>query len=137
MAEQRYRVSEAASLLGVSDDTVRRWGASGRLDLQGDAGAKTVAGVQLAALAKELADGDARADSGELPPASARNRMRGIVTKLTLDTVMAQVEVQAGPFRIVSLVSREAVDELGLEVGSLVVASVKATNVGIEGVHSA
>ncbi len=137
MAEQRYRVSEAASLLGVSDDTVRRWGASGRLDLQGDAGAKTVAGAQLAALAKELADGDARADSGELPPASARNRMRGIVTKLTLDTVMAQVEVQAGPFRIVSLVSREAVDELSLEVGSLVVASVKATNVGIEGVHSA
>ncbi|MGO2751596.1 MAG: TOBE domain-containing protein [Pseudoclavibacter sp.] len=137
MREQRYRVSEAASLLGVSDDTVRRWGASGRLDLHGDAGAKTVSGVQLASLAKDLAESSARADLAELPPASARNRMRGIVTKLTLDTVMAQVDVQAGPFRIVSLVSREAVDELGLEVGSLVVASVKATNVGIEGVHSA
>ena len=136
MPEQRYRVSEAASLLGVSDDTVRRWGASGRLELEGDAGAKTVSGAQLAALAKELAESSPRADLVDLPPASARNRMRGIVTKLTLDTVMAQVDVQAGPFRIVSLVSREAVDELGLEVGSVVVASVKATNVGLEGVHS-
>ncbi|MBB2956118.1 molybdopterin-binding protein [Pseudoclavibacter helvolus] len=136
MPEQRYRVSEAASLLGVSDDTVRRWGASGRLELEGDVGAKTVSGAQLAALAKELAESSPRADLVDLPPASARNRMRGIVTKLTLDTVMAQVDVQAGPFRIVSLVSREAVDELGLEVGSVVVASVKATNVGIDGVHS-
>ncbi|GAB3296713.1 TOBE domain-containing protein [Pseudoclavibacter terrae] len=136
MPEQRYRVSEAASLLGVSDDTLRRWGAGGRLDLEGEAGAKTVSGVQLASLAKELAESDARGDLVELPPASARNRMRGIVTKLTLDTVMAQVDVQAGPFRLVSLVSREAVDELGIEVGSVVVASVKATNVGIEGVPS-
>ncbi|WP_424464448.1 TOBE domain-containing protein [Pseudoclavibacter helvolus] len=136
MPDQRYRVSEAAALLGVSDDTVRRWGAGGRLDLQGEAGAKTVSGLQLAALAKELAEGSGRAELGDLPPASARNRMRGIVTKLTLDTVMAQVDVQAGPFRIVSLISREAADELALEVGSVVVASVKATNVGIEGVHS-
>ncbi|PPG40458.1 molybdopterin-binding protein [Pseudoclavibacter sp. RFBA6] len=136
MTQQRYRVSEAASLLGVSDDTVRRWGAGGRLDLQDDAGAKTVSGAQLASLATELADSNRRADLADLPPASARNRMRGIVTRLTLDTVMAQVDVQAGPFRLVSLVSREAVDELGIEVGSVVVASVKATNVGIEGVPS-
>ena len=123
-AKATFKVGEAASLLGVSDDTVRRWAESGRLTLSGTPA--TIDGVELAALAVELG---AEAQSST---ASARNRLTGIVTKVTRDTVMAQVELQAGPFRIVSLISREAADELGLEPGVLAVASVKATAVGIE-----
>ncbi len=124
----QFLVSEAASLLGVSDDTVRRWADAGRLPLvRGESGRMVVEGVDLAAMAQELA-GEA-ADGGGI---SARNRLRGIVTRVIKDTVMAQVELQAGPFRVVSLISREAADELGLEVGVLAVANVKATNVVIE-----
>ena len=120
----QYRISEAASLLGVSDDTVRRWAEAGRLTLSGTPA--TIPGVELAALAQELG-----AEPGALKT-SARNRFTGIVTKVTRDTVMAQVEMQAGPFRIVSLISREAADELGLEPGVLAVASIKSTNVVVE-----
>ncbi len=119
-----FKVSEAAQLLGVSDDTIRRWAESGRLTLSGTPA--TIQGVELAALAQELGV-EAQASSS-----SARNRLTGIVTRVVKDTVMAQVELQAGPFRNVSLISREAADELGLEPGVLATASVKATNVGID-----
>ena len=121
------RIAEAASLLGVSDDTVRRMVDSGRLAAERDAsGRLTVKGADLAALAQEIAN---PAPAGPVADESARNRMRGIVTRVLKDTVMAQVELQAGPFRIVSLMSAEAVDELGLEVGSVAVASIKSTHV--------
>ena len=122
--KRKFKVGEAAQLLGVSDDTVRRWAESGRLTLSGTPA--TIDGVELAALAQEL--------GAEAPTStsSARNRFTGIVTKVTKGTVMAQVDLQAGPFRVVSLISREAVDELGLEPGVLATASVKATNVGID-----
>lgn len=123
----QLRISEAARLLGVSDDTVRRWAGSGRLPTSRAAnGRLTVEGADLASLAQEIA---AAPDPGVVASESARNRFRGIVTQVVRDTVMAQVELQAGPFRIVSLMSREAADELGLEVGVVAVASVKATNV--------
>lgn len=123
------RIAEAALLLGVSDDTLRRWAADGRLSLaRGESGRAVVGGAELAALALELAD---HSDSG-LAPRSARNSLRGIVTRVVRDTVMAQVELQAGPHRIVSLMSREAADELGLEVGVVAHASIKATNVVVE-----
>lgn len=119
-----FKVSEAAALLGVSDDTLRRWAEAGRLTLSGSPA--TVDGVELAALAQELAAEPSHSTS------SARNRITGIVTKVTKDGVMAQVELQAGPFRIVSLMSREAADELDLQPGMLATASVKATTVVVE-----
>ncbi len=126
-----FRISEAAALLGVSDDTVRRWIDAGRLPAArtGSAARLTVAGTDLAALAQELAAGHADERSHTV---SARNRLRGIVTRVVRDTVMAQVEIQAGPYRLVSLISREAADELGLEPGVLAVASVKSTNIVVE-----
>ena len=128
-----YRATEAAALLGVSDDTVRRWIEQGRLAAVRDPSGRhhQVDGVALAALAQEL--GADRAPGGE--HRSTRNRLRGIVTRVVRDTVMAQVEMQAGPYRIVSLVSREAADELGLEPGVVAVASVKATDVAVEHVE--
>ncbi|MDN5796817.1 MAG: TOBE domain-containing protein [Intrasporangium sp.] len=124
------RISEAAALLGVSDDTVRRMVDSGRLVGGTDeSGRRTVDGAELAAVARELAH---PAEVGVIGGASARNRMRGIVTAITRDTVMAKVELQCGPFRIVSLVSAESVDDLGLTVGSVAVASVKSTHVVVE-----
>ncbi len=126
----QFRISEAASLLGVSDDTVRRWADIGRVPtVKADTGRLVIAGTALAAVARELAQSP---ESGVVVGASARNRFRGIVTKVTKDTVMAQVDLQAGPFRVVSLMSREAADELGLDVGTLAVASVKSTHVVIE-----
>jgi molybdopterin-binding protein len=123
----QLRISEAATLLGVSDDTVRRMVDSGRLAAERDgSGRLTVRGADLAVLAQEIAS---PAPPGPVADESARNRMRGIVTRVLKDTVMAQVEMQAGPFRIVSLMSAEAVDELGLEVGSVAVASIKSTHV--------
>lgn len=114
-------------LLGVSDDTVRRWADSGRLTTHRDgAGRQVVDGTDVAALAQALAE------EPEPLRTSARNRMPGIVTRVVRDAVMAQVELQAGPFRLVSLMSREAADELGLEVGVLADASIKATNVVVQ-----
>jgi molybdopterin-binding protein len=122
------RISEAAELLGVSDDTVRRWAEQGRLPLgTGEHGRQVVDGADLASLAQQLADAP---ESGQRQ--SARNRMRGIVTRVTKDAVMAQVEMQAGPYRVVSLMSREAADELELEPGVVAVASVKSTHVVVE-----
>ena len=125
-----YRIAEAAELLGVSDDTVRRWIDSGRLPAHREAGGPTVVeGEALAAVAGQLHDAP---DPGATRSSSARNRLAGIVTRVVRDTVMAQVEIQAGPFRLVSLMSREAADELGLEVGVRAVATVKATQVSVD-----
>ena len=126
----QLRITEAASLLGVSDDTVRRWAEHGRLRLgKGPNGRAVVDGAELAELARELAEQPAVAGLG---PRSARNSLRGIVTRVIRDTVVAQVDLQAGPYRVVSLMSREAADELGLEIGTIAYASIKATNVVIE-----
>ena len=126
----KLRISEAAALLGVSDDTVRRWVDQGRLPaVQGDNGRMAVEGSELAAFVQRLAEAP---EPGTTVAASARNRMRGIVTRVTKDGVMAQVEMQAGPFRLVSLMSREAAEELDLEPGCVAVASIKSTLVVIE-----
>jgi molybdopterin-binding protein len=123
-------MSEAAELLGVSTDTLRRWAEAGRIQTTTlPSGRQGVEGTVLAAAAQAAADG---VDDPATLRQSARNRFRGIVTRVTRDTVMAQVEMQAGPFRVVSLMSREAADDLGLEPGVLAVASVKSTNVVVE-----
>ena len=125
-----YRIAEAAALLGVSDDTVRRWIDSGRLSARREgAGPAQVDGEALARLAAQLHEAP---EPGLTRSSSARNRLAGIVTRVLRDTVMAQVEIQAGPFRLVSLMSREAADELGLEVGVRAVATVKATQVSVD-----
>jgi molybdopterin-binding protein len=126
----KLRISEAADLLGVSDDTVRRWIDMGRLPVvHAENGRMAVEGQELAAFVQRQAEAP---EPGATVAASARNRMRGIVTRVLKDGVMAQVEMQAGPFRLVSLMSREAAEELGLEVGSVAVASIKSTHVVVE-----
>jgi molybdopterin-binding protein len=130
---KEFTVREAAVLLGVSDDTVRRWADAGRLAIgKNQAGRQTIAGAALLPLLTELA---AESPLGATFPGvngSARNRFTGIITAVQRDGVMAQVDLQAGPFRVVSLMSREAADELGLEPGMLATASAKATTVTIE-----
>ena len=125
-----YRIAEAAALLGVSDDTVRRWIDGSRLPAHREGGGPAVVdGADLARVATQLREPP---DPGTTRSSSARNRLTGIVTRVVRDTVMAQVEIQAGPFRVVSLMSREAADELGLEVGVRAVATVKATQVSVD-----
>jgi molybdopterin-binding protein len=124
------RIKDAAALLGVSDDTVRRWIDSGSLTADKDeAGRKVIAGEVLAEFAREHA----------APPpdplgvsSSARNRFVGLVTRVNADGVMAEVQMQCGPFTVVSLMSSESATQLGLEPGKLAVAVVKATNVIVE-----
>lgn len=126
----QLRIADVARLLAVSDDTVRRWVASGALSAGTDgANRKVIDGRELARFAGERAPG--------VPEpvgltSSARNRFVGLVTKVTRDIVMAQVELQCGPYRVVSLMSSEAADELGLEPGVVATASIKSTNVVIE-----
>lgn len=123
-----YRLAEAAHLLGVSDDTVRRWAESGRLVTSLDkAGRRTVAGSDLAAFAVALAG-----DPDGPHTTSARNSFPGIVTRVLRGDVVSQVELQAGPHRLVSLLSTESVDDLGLEAGVLARASVKSTHVVVD-----
>ena len=124
-----YRIAQAASLLGVSDDTVRRWIDSGRLRATGADGPATVDGADLAAHAQEIATAP---ELGTRVAESARNRFTGLVTRVIKDSVMAQVDLQCGPFRVVSLMSAEAATELQLEPGVLAVASVKSTHVVVE-----
>lgn len=125
---QTYRIARAAQLLGVSDDTVRRWVDQGLLPVT-DSTPAEIPGDALAARALELAD-EATAQSDSL--SSARNRFVGIVTRVQIEGLMAQVDIQAGPHRVVSLMSAEAARDLRLEIGSLATASVKATQVVIE-----
>ncbi len=130
---QTFRISEAAALLGVSDDTLRRWADAGRVPtIRDESGRQAIEGPALARLAEATAAASDRPMPRPVVSESARNRFLGLVTKVTRDTVMAQVEIQAGPHRIVSLMSREAADELGLEPGVLAVAAVKSTNVVVE-----
>jgi molybdopterin-binding protein len=126
-----YRIRDAADLLGVSDDTARRWVDSGSLPSTKDDGGRTV--VEGAALARFAVEHAASAATDRTAVArSARNRFAGLVTRVVADGVMAQVEMQCGPHRVVSLMSREAAEELGLEPGSRATAVVKATTVIVE-----
>lgn len=128
-----FRIKEAASLLGVSADTLRRWADAGRIATVTDtSGRMAVDGTALAQLAQELAKSADHTENRAVVAHSARNRFSGLISRVTRDNVMAQVEIQAGPHRFVSLLSREAADELGLEPGMLAVATVKATNVSVE-----
>ena len=123
-------VRNAARYLGVSDDTVRRWIDNELLSSSKDESGRTVVdGLELAHLARRKAV--LPADPSEVGR-SARNRFVGLVTDIVIDTVMAQVELQCGPHRVVSLMSSEAVRELGLELGSVAIAVVKATTVMVE-----
>jgi molybdopterin-binding protein len=125
-----YRISDAARLLGVSDDSLRRWGEAGRVEMShDDTGRLVVDGVELARIAREIVPAESAVP---VPRESARNHFPGVVTDVRKDGVMAQVEIQAGPHRVVSLMSREAADELGLDVGVVAIASVKATNVVVD-----
>ena len=124
------RIKDAAALLGVSDDTIRRWVDSGTLPSSTDeSGRKVIAGEVLAEFAR---------DHASPPPdplgvgSSARNRFTGLVTKVTSDQVMSEVQMQCGPFTVVSLMSTESVRHLGLQPGSVAVAAVKATTVIVE-----
>lgn len=130
-----YRVAEAAAVLGVSDDTLRRWMEAGRVPAsRADDGRRVIEGADLAQLARELSGlgPEGLLDGRRAAAVSARNRMRGVVTRVVKDTVMAQVELVCGPYRVVSLMSAEAADELGLSPGVLAIASVKSTNVVVE-----
>jgi molybdopterin-binding protein len=125
-----YRIGQAAELLRVSVDTVRRWADAGRLKTTVRAGGRRyVDGPDLARLATELA-GEQRRDNPRRQ--SARNRFLGIITQVTKDGVAAQIEIQSGPHRFVALITREAAEELELEPGMVADAVVKATNVGVE-----
>jgi len=129
----QIRIRDAAAYLGVSDDTVRRWIEQGVLDAETDASNRMVIdGYDLAKFAQSHAT---PASDPSLVDRSARNRFVGLVTNIVVDKVVAQVELQCGPHRVVSLMTSEAVRELKLELGSVAVAVVKSTTVIIETPH--
>lgn len=126
----QIRISDAARFLGVSGDTVRRWVAGGALAAGTDnSGRMAVEGKVLAAFARDQAKTVPQSPGGS---SSARNRFVGLVTEVKTDSVMAQVEMQCGPFRVVSLMSSESVRELKLEPGTVAVAVIKSTTVIVE-----
>ena len=125
----QIRVRDAAQFLGVSSDTVRRWIDEGTLSAMRSSGVLSVDGLGLARLARDRAVLPADPSGAAT---SARNRFVGLVTEVISDRVMSQVELQCGPHRVVSLMSSEAVRELGIEPGTVAVAVVKATNVIVE-----
>ncbi len=128
---QSYTIGQAARLLGVSPDTLRRWADGGRLTTHRDEGGRRlIDGRDLAAFSIEV--GQAPNGEEEASYTSARNAFPGIVTAVKLGDVAAQVEIQAGPHRLVSLLTREAVEELGLEVGMQATARVKSTSVHVD-----
>jgi molybdopterin-binding protein len=132
-ATPKYRIGQAAELLGVSADTVRRWVDAGRLTAERTGGGqRLIDGADLARFVVAAAEDH---EPEGLHVQSARNHLTGIVTRVIKDGVAAHVEVQAGPFRLVSLMTREAADDLELEPGMVAVASVKSTNVWIELPH--
>ena len=124
------RLGAAADVLGVSVDTVRRWADAGRLtSTRTDGGQREVDDADVAKLVAERAE---TRPEPVIVAQSARNRFAGIVTDVVKDKVMAKVEIQAGPHRVVSLMSREACDELGLKPGVAAIAAIKSTNVVVE-----
>ncbi|MHA6762138.1 TOBE domain-containing protein [Streptacidiphilus sp. PAMC 29251] len=128
---QSYTMGQAADILGVSPDTARRWADAGRVASTRDqSGRRLIEGRDLARLATEIAEAGGLEDEGI--HISARNAFSGIVTAVKLGDVAAQVEIHAGQHRLVSLLTREAVEELGLEVGVRATARVKSTDVFIE-----
>ncbi|OIJ65379.1 TOBE domain-containing protein [Streptomyces mangrovisoli] len=128
-----YSIGQAARLLGVSPETVRRWADGGRLSMGRDgSGNRLIDGAGLARFVQERAAGDLRGLPDEAPATSVRNAMTGLVVAMSMDDVVARVEVQSGPHRVVSLVTREAVEELDLAVGVTVTVRVKSTNVHVE-----
>src|SRR6266487_5742827 len=127
------RMGQVAELLGTSVDTMRRWADAGRFaTIRTDAGHRVVDGGELARFMRSAAAHDRGLGEPVFAAQSARNRFPGIVTAVARDGLVAQVEIQAGPHRIVSLMTREAADELRLEPGVLAMAAVKATNVVVE-----
>ncbi|MEV0121458.1 helix-turn-helix transcriptional regulator [Streptomyces sp. NPDC050703] len=129
---QSYTIGQAARLLGVSPDTARRWADAGRVATHRDeAGRRLIDGRDLAAFSVEVAQSGGTAED-DVSYTSARNAFPGIVTAVKLGDVAAQVEIQAGPHRLVSLLTREAVEELGLEVGVQATARVKSTSVHVD-----
>ena len=124
-----YRVPEVAALLGVSSDTVRRWCEDGRLASSGKGRRRSIDG---AALARHLRERDAAYEPDSVRAQSARNRFTGIVTNVEREGLVAVVEIHSPPHRIVSLMTKEAADELDLQPGDLATAAVKSTNVVVE-----
>jgi molybdopterin-binding protein len=125
--EEEYRIGEAASLLGVRVETLRRWERDGKVAVtRTQGGQRTVPASEVARL---LAEGRERP---RVTSASVRNRFPGVVTEVKRDALAATVEILAGPHRILAFITREAVDEMGLEPGMRAVATVKATNVMVE-----
>ena len=124
------RVGQAAEMLQVSVETLRRWETEGRLTMARSSGGQRI--VPIAEVTRLLAERRAQAQDRPIVAGSARNRFPGIVTRIEQDRVAAVVEVIAGPHRMVSLMTAEAVDEMGLKVGDEAVCVVKATNVIVE-----
>lgn len=127
MAKKLLSIGEAAGALGVSADTVRRWEKSGKLHAERDQrGRRLIPRDEI----ERLSERPQRAGTGD--QLSARNRFTGVVTSVEVDGVMALVEIEAGPFRIVSAITRDSVEELGLAPGVKATAAVKATSVMVE-----
>jgi len=124
------RVGQAAEMLGVSIETLRRWNTEGRIRMERSAGGHRM--VAVAEVARLLDERRRTTSDRPIVAQSARNRFPGVVTRVQVDAVAAVVEVMAGPHRLVSLVTAEAANELGLKVGDEVVCIVKATDVMVE-----